>query len=84
MLLMFSFKLNFVFVWMFLSVLLFSVVCLFSCCSCESVFKALGVLVMILIAFDTADGRNPHHIRNHGKPLFIGIYRGIIPGFLRS
>ena len=25
-----------------------------------------------------------HHLRNYGKPLFVGIYRGdIIPGFLR-
>ena len=30
------------------------------------------------------DGRNPAPLRIHGKPLFIGIYRGfIIPGFLR-
>ena len=32
----------------------------------------------------TVDGRNPAPRGNHGKPLFIGIYRGfIIPGFLR-
>ena len=30
------------------------------------------------------DGRNPAPLGNHGKPLFVGIYREImIPGFLR-
>ena len=32
----------------------------------------------------TVDGRNPAQLGNHGKSLFVGIYRGIIiPGFLR-
>ena len=34
-------------------------------------------------AVDTVDGQNPAPRWNHGKPLFVGIYRGIIiPGFL--
>ena len=34
-------------------------------------------------SFHTVDGRNPAPLGNHGKPLFVGIYRGmIIPGFL--
>ena len=32
----------------------------------------------------TVDGRNPAPLGNHGKPLFVGVYRGsIIKGFLR-
>ena len=32
----------------------------------------------------TVDGRNPAPLGNHGKPLSVGIYRGIIiSGFLR-
>ena len=34
--------------------------------------------------FDTVDGRNPAPLENPGKPLFVGIYMGIlIPGLLR-
>ena len=33
---------------------------------------------------NTVDGRNPAPLGNHGKPLFVGIYKKIIiPRFLR-
>ena len=37
-----------------------------------------------LEVYSTVDGRNPAPLGNHEKPLFVGIYRGIIiPWFLR-
>ena len=46
---------------------------------------ALGdINVVVVKSLHTVDARNPAPFGNHGKPVFVGIYQGIIiPGFLR-